>query len=362
MRTRLKDVADRLQLSTALVSGVLNDRPNVWASDETRSRIRETARELNYRPNSAAQALSRGTTKTVSFVYRRLEGPEYRLAYSGLVDALSEVLQEQGYDLVVSNFATQEAVMEHLGQLAANRASDAVILWGREADTEPQAELLESLKIPFVVKGRHELKHPHWNQVDFDHEGMMERAVDHLANLGHTRLAYLGFPYDEGFVHGLRRGFFQGHILRFGYGPDADMIAEHEDDVAPNEATINRWLRYPEHERPTAFVIGAGNAAWQTVETCLAQVGGRLGYGVGDFAAAGVASLFFRLMFGDAVAFQGIEIDNLARIAGPSLLDSILRSAPHQPIQRLLPQLTPASSLKLLNHGVTFASPARSAS
>lgn len=362
MRTRLKDVADKLNLSTALVSGVLNDRPNVWASDETRSKILSAAAELNYRPNSAAQALSRGKTQTVSFVYRRLEGPEYRLAYSGLVDALSEVLQSHGYDLVVSNFATQSAVLDHLRQIAGTHASDAVVLWGREADTEPQAELLEALNVPFLVKGRHELAHPNWNQVDFDHEGMMEQSVDHLADLGHTRLAYLGFPHDEGYVHALRRGYIQGHLRRFGVGPSPMLMAEHEDEVAPNESTINQWLALPEDERPTAFVIGAGNSAWQTVETCLAQVGGRLGYGVGDYAAAGIASLFFRLMFGEAMAYQGIEIDNLARIAAPSLLDHLAGVPSTQRIHRLRPLLTPASSLQLLNHGVTFVSPARSAS
>jgi LacI family transcriptional regulator len=355
MRTRLKDVADRLQLSTALVSGVLNDRPNVWASEETRSRIHQAARDLNYRPNSAAQALSRGKTNTVSFVYRRLEAPEFRLAYSGLVDAFSEVLQDGGYDLVVSNFASQEAVLNHLEQLAANRASDAVILWGREADTEPQGELLSKLNVPFVVKGRHELKHPGWNQVDFDHEGMMELAVDHLATLGHTRIAYLGFPHDEGYVHALRRGFVQGHIRQYGMKPNPELMAEHPDDVEPNQRSIRAWLALPPSQRPTAFVIGSGNSAWQTVETCLAQVGGRLGFGVRDYGAAGVSSLFFRLMFGQALAFQGIELDNLARLAGPSLLNSILHGTSHRKIHRLLPQLTPASSLNLLEHGVTFA-------
>jgi LacI family transcriptional regulator len=354
MRTRLKDVADKLQLSTALVSGVLNQRPNVWASEETRARILEAAQQLNYQPSAAAQALSRGRTDTVAFVYRRLEGFSYRLAYSGLVDALSDDLQERGYDLVVANFATQEAVLDHLRKLAGTHACDAIVLWGREADTEPQAELLEKLKIPFLVKGRHEQAHPNWNQIDFDHEGMMERAVDHLVDLGHTRLAYLGFPHDEGFVHALRRGFVTGHKKRLGSDPNPDFIAEHADEVSPNEESVRRWLSLPESEHPTAFVIGSGNSAWQTVETCLAQVGHRLGFGKSDYAAAGIASLFFRLMFGEALAFQGIEIDNLARLAGPGLLNAILKGEDHQPIHRFLPELSPAQSLNLLEHGVTF--------
>ena len=57
MRTRLKDVAAELKLSPALVSGVLNGRDNVWASEETRARIVATARKLDYHPSTTAQAL-----------------------------------------------------------------------------------------------------------------------------------------------------------------------------------------------------------------------------------------------------------------------------------------------------------------
>lgn len=354
MRTRLKDVADKLQLSPALVSGVLNQRPNVWASAETKERILQAARELNYQPSAAAQALTRGRTNTVVFVYRRLEGFSYRLAYSGLVDALSDDLQTRGYDLVVANFATQEEVLNHLRKLAGAKACDAVVLWGREEDTEPQGELLEQLKMPFLVKGRHEVDHPDWNQIDFDHEGMMTQTVEHLVNLGHTRIAYLGFPHDEGFVHALRRGFIRAHHHLLGRDPSADFIAEHPDEVEPNEETIDRWFALPPTERPTGFVIGAGNAAWQSLETCLAQSGKRLGLAPNDIAAAGIASLFFRLMFGEALAFQGIEIDNLARLAGPGLLNAILKGEDHQPVHRFLPELTPAPSLNLLRHGVAF--------
>lgn len=354
-RVRLKDVAEKVQLSNALVSGVLNKRPNVWASTETRLRIEEAAKELGYQPSAAAQALSKGRTDTVALVYRRLEGSSYRLAYSGLVDALSDDLQGKGYDLVVANFGSQSEVLAHLSKLAASRACDAVVLWGREEDTRPQAELLESLKVPFLVKGRHEVSHPTWNQIDFDHEGMIEQVVDHLVDLGHTRLAYLGFSHDEGFVHGLRRGFISAHERRLGSTPDPRFFAEHEDEVGPNEASIHQWLELPPSIRPTGFIIGAGNGAWQSLETCLAHSGHRLGFNEGDYAAAGITSLFFRLMFGEALAYQEIEIDHLARMAGPGILNAILKGERHAPVQRFLPKLSPVPSLHLLEHGVSFS-------
>ena len=342
MRTRLKDVAERVKLSPALVSGVLNGRANVWASEETRARVHEAARLLNYHPSTAAKALSAGKTNTVALVYRRLGGTNYRLAYTGLVDAFSAELQARGYDLMVSNFATEDEVLAQLRRLANAHACDAVILWGREADTEPQGELLDSLGMPFLVKGRHEARHPRWRQIDFDHEWMMGHAVERVVALGHRRLAYLGFGHDDAFVHALRRGYFEAH--RRLLGEEAALFLDCEDDLACNTRGIEAWLSLPEGERPTGFVVGSGNYAWHALEACLARRGGSLGRG---YDAAGIASYSFTLVFGEAMAYQGIEIDNLALEASPGLLDSVLEDGGDDRIVRFRPTLTPAPTVGL---------------
>lgn len=345
MRTRLKDVAKRVNLSPALVSGVLNNRDNVWASEETRARVLEAARALNYHPSTAAKALSAGKTNTVALVYRRLQGTNYRLAYTGLVDAFSEEMQRRGYDLMVSNFATQGEVLEQLRRLANANACEAVILWGREADTEPQGELLESLNIPFIVKGRHEARHPEWRQVDFDHEWMMGEAVRHLVSLGHRRIAYLGFPLEDAFVKALLHGFVDTYKSELGETPR--LFAACEDALEANARAIDAWFGLPESKQPTGFVVGAGNYAWHALEACLARRGHTLSMEPGGYAAAGIASYYFNLTFGQAAAYQGIEIDNLALQAAPSLLDAILCGETGERIVRFRPRLKQAPSVGL---------------
>jgi len=355
MRTRLKDVAAKLSLSPALVSGVLNNRPHIWASEETRARILEAANELNYHPSAAAQALSRGKTDSIVFVYKRLSGPAYRLAYSGLMDALSSELQAAGYDLTVANFATQEEVLTHLQKLASSHGCDAVVLWGREEDTEPQAKLLEALRTPFVVKGRFELAHPHWHQVDFDHELMTSQALEHLVSLGHKRIAYLGFPHNDGFVKALRKGFTDAHVRLLNTGADSTLLGEFEDDFEPNANQIRSWLDLPEDQRPTGFLIGAGNKAWQALEACLAERGRKLSDLPGSYSAAGITSSPFSLMFGDALAYQSIEIDNLARFVTPALIRALTSANEGEAIHRFRPHLTQAKTLGIAIPGPLVA-------
>lgn len=359
-RTRLKDVAEKLNLSPALVSGVLNNRPHIWASEETCARIIEAAQELNYYPSAAAQALSRGKTDAIVFVYKRLSGAAYRLAYSGLMDALSSELQHAGYDLTVANFETQEEVLIHLQKLASSHACDAVVLWGREEDTEPQAELLESLKMPFVVKGRHEINHPNWRQVDFDHERMTRLALEHLVEIGHTRIAYLGFPNNDGFVKALRSGFLEAHSkLLANQVSLPPLMSEIEDEFLPNAVQVRKWLNLPESIRPTGFVIGAGNKAWQALEVCLAELGFKLSDLPGSFSAAGITSSPFALMFGEALVYQSIEIDNLAHLVTPGLIHALDPTQEGERIYRFRPELTPASSLAIVTSGTLVSQTTR---
>ncbi|RYG26886.1 LacI family transcriptional regulator [bacterium] len=347
MRTRLKDVAERVNLSPALVSGVLNGKANVWASEETRARVFQAASELNYQPSNAARALSHGRTDTVALVYRRLSGTVYRLAYTGLVDTFSEQLQGRSYDLLVKNFATQEEVLESLRKLARAHTCDAVILWGREADTEAQGELLDSLNVRFLVKGRHEVRHPNWYQIDFDHEGMMKKALDHVVELGHRRIAFLGFPHNEGYVQCLRQGFVDAHAALLGERPNPRLMAACEDELESNSRAIEAMLTLPQDQRPTGFVIGSGNYAWHALESCLARRGEVLTLNPDGFAAAGIASYYFTLTFGEALAYQGIEIDNLAHETSRGLLDAVLRGTHGERIVRFLPDLTFAPTLGL---------------
>ncbi len=347
-RTRLKDVAAKLNLSPALVSGVLNNRPHIWASEETCARILEVAQELNYYPSAAAQALSRGKTDLIVFVYKRLPEAAYRLAYSGLMDALSSELQGAGYDLTVANFATQEEVMAHLQKLASSRGCDAIVLWGREEDTEPQAKLLEALNIPFVVKGRHEVVHPHWYQVDFDHESMMAQCYQRLVALGHQRIAYLGFESDDGFVQCLKSGFLNSRSRHPVEAEESPLFfAEFGDEFEPNICKIREWLHLSPKSRPTGFVIGAGNKAWQALEVGLAEVGRKLTNKPGGFSASGITSSPFNLMFGEADVYQEIEIDKLARFVIPALVRSLNHESGDERIVRFLPKLSQARTLAI---------------
>lgn len=68
MRVTLKDVAKEAGISFTLVSKYLTHNPNARMREETKQRIDEAIKKLNYRPSSVARSLKNGTTDRKSVV------------------------------------------------------------------------------------------------------------------------------------------------------------------------------------------------------------------------------------------------------------------------------------------------------
>ncbi len=69
-RVTMREVAELAGVSRTTVSFVLNRTPNVNIPQDTRKRIIEAARQLNYVPNAKAINLATGRTNTLAFVLR----------------------------------------------------------------------------------------------------------------------------------------------------------------------------------------------------------------------------------------------------------------------------------------------------
>ena len=172
MPVKLRDVAAQLNLSPSLVSSVLNKREGVWASEETRKRIREAVVQMGYRPNATARALRSGKTGSVGLFYLNRVEPDGTInylppGYEGVVEVLAEYLGQKGLSLSVKVFSEQPDLLLNLEESCRSKLYDAFVLWGLMYDVLEQGRIPEKYKIPFVVKGRLEVDHPDWPQIDF---------------------------------------------------------------------------------------------------------------------------------------------------------------------------------------------------
>ncbi len=348
MAVTLKDIAAKCGLSSSTVSDVLNGRSRTWASSETRNRVYAVAQELGYRPNTAARALRSGKNHAVAFIYC-LDASGGINTFDGAAEIMANCLSHQGYHLRQHVYTNQAQLMEGLEDLVQGQTCDAYVIFGRESDVAVQGAYLERHGVPFVVKGRQEAEFPHWPQVDYDHEAMMRRVVDHLADLGHTRIAYLGYSLDEAFSQHLRKGFCEAIHSRLGKAPDEMYVGTVDDGVTSHY--MERWLALPPDRQPTALTLGAGDNAWYQVEDALACIGRVIGDGPGEFAVAGQATHCLILAFGQGSYFADISFQSIAETAVIDLLLPLLKGQTLlQPVRRILPALRPTKSRSLLRY------------
>lgn len=109
MKTKvtIQDIADALQLSRITVSKVLNNSPNVSA--ETRARVLQKAREMNYKSVAQTVSLNSEVSQAKSFAFLMHTAPDAFHIGSGIITQLGQEVRGKGYSLTF-NTITQEDI------------------------------------------------------------------------------------------------------------------------------------------------------------------------------------------------------------------------------------------------------------
>ena len=181
--TSIKDVARTVGVSTATVSRALRGLPRV--SDETRDRVLQVAAELDYVASPSAASLASGQTRAVGIVVPFVT----RWFYSSVVQGAEELLRQAGYDSLLYNLggnaeARRRVFRSHL----LRKRVDAVLILSLTPTAHEIAEL-HKLGYPVAVVGT---MVEGWSSVRIDDAGAALTATQHLLDLGHRRIAYVG--------------------------------------------------------------------------------------------------------------------------------------------------------------------------
>ena len=97
-----KQVAERAGVSQTTVSFVLNSVENSNISDETRQRVLDAVRELNYVPDAMARALARGRSNNIALILGRPHRQVFTDEYvPGILTGLRDVVQPLGMRILV---------------------------------------------------------------------------------------------------------------------------------------------------------------------------------------------------------------------------------------------------------------------
>ena len=188
-RTTLKDVAQEAGVTAATVSYVINNTPGQSIRPETRRRVLQAARNLNYMPNAHARTLRSRTIPCVGVVLRRnLSVPRFsQMAYG-----IQTRLEEEGYNvLLLGNKTDALGHADYASAYLAGRVG-GIIFIGIENEG-PDAESLQLLtdeSAPLVVFDCQQQADT-YSTVDLDYRGGARLITSRILERGCRRVVYL---------------------------------------------------------------------------------------------------------------------------------------------------------------------------
>ncbi len=243
----LKALAQHLGLTVSTVSRALNNYPDI--SPATRARVKEAANELGYRANQNARRLSIGTPETVCYLMPQQVGASAQPFVGQLLAGLGEALNERNWDLLVSQADASIGELDNIERIVRSGRVAGIVI-SRPLKNDQRVKLLQNLGCPFVVHGR-TADCGDYAWYDVDGEDAFVTAVNHLAQLGHRRIGFIGAPLQYQFAQERLDGYRRG-INHNGLEWDEELlqIAEFTDDGGKAAAGILMDLPNP----PTALV------------------------------------------------------------------------------------------------------------
>jgi len=194
MAVTIKDVAKVANVAPSTVSRVIANSPRI--SEKTKERVREVMDQLGYHPNFIARSLASQSTRAIGLVMPSstdvvFQNPFFPTVLSGL----SEGAHSKQYALHMTTGKTEDEIFDGVVAMVQGGRVDGVVLLYSKVEDRVIAYLRER-DFPFVVIGKPFKDDENISYVDNDNFKAGKEVTEHLIQLGHDRIGFIGGNLD----------------------------------------------------------------------------------------------------------------------------------------------------------------------
>lgn len=308
-RMSVRDVARLADVSIATVSRAINTPEMV--RPVLRQKIEVAIAELGYVPDGNARALVQRRTMTIGAIVPTIDNA----IFSTLLRGLQTKLQENKYTLLLasSNYNLEQEAEEVRTLLI--RGVDGILLVGNQRAQEVY-DLLENSAKPYVNTYSYDDRLDHPN-IGFDNWRAGETIVDHLAQLGHERIAIIaGITTDNDRARARVQGIKSG-LTRNGLHFNAEQYLECPYTLEAGRAALRTLMQ--RQPKPTAIVCGNDILACGAIFQCQ-----RSNINVpGDLSIAGIDGLSIGSHVTPSLTTMSVPFYEMGELAATSLLSRL---------------------------------------
>jgi DNA-binding LacI/PurR family transcriptional regulator len=258
-RATLESVARHAQVSRQTVSNVIN-APHLVRPD-TMARVQRAIDDLGYRPHLAARQMRTRRSRVIGLRMEPERDGVNGVIFDRFLHALTEHAQGEGYRIMLFTAADDRAEIRAYDEMTQSLDLDGFVLTATHHD-DPRAGWLTERGLPYVTFGRPWSAEPSHAWADVDGRVGMRAATEHLADVGHRRIGFVGWPAGSDVGDDRRAGWVDaiaGRGLGGARGPGpADLVIETEDGIGQGRAATARLLDGP---APTAIACASDSLA-----------------------------------------------------------------------------------------------------
>ena len=180
----MREIAKIAGVSSATVSRVINGSDLVRPA--TAERVRRVLQETKFVPNGSATTLKYGRSNSYGLIIPDMTNP----FFSEFIRCFEGILVAKRQDMLMALTDHQASRMQDTIHRMLVRQVDGVALLASEIETEPIETLIRN-RVPLVTMDRRQVGQG-LSDVSIHYLSGMTQAIEHLKQLRHTRIAYIG--------------------------------------------------------------------------------------------------------------------------------------------------------------------------
>lgn len=236
-------IAKLANVSVATVSRTINRVPTV--DPALARRVWKVIKQVGYYPNTHARALVSGRSRSFGLIVSEIINP----FFPEIVQTFTRLSVEHNYEVLLSSLPEDSRMLESAARQMIERRVDgvAILTFGRE---ELLVGVFKSCNIPVFLVDE-DSPGTSVQSVRIDYEHGIRQAVQHLAALGHTRIAFVSGP-----VHlktaAMRKTAFQECMKEIGLPTPPELLAEGDHTMEAGMRALSALASLP--DRPSAVV------------------------------------------------------------------------------------------------------------
>ncbi len=306
-KVTMRDIADRLNISSVTVSKALGDKDGV--SDSLKEKIKQVAEEMGYRYNTAAKSMKDGLSYNIGvMIPERFTGTNHSF-YFRIYKYIAKILEQGGYYGIMTTLGEHEESMLTLPRLYYEQKIDGLIILGQIG--KPYIEAMQEMQLPKIFLDFYD-EHVEMDAVVTDNFYGAYELTNLLIRGGHRDIAYVGTLHSTSSIQDRFLGYYKS-LLEHRIPLQQQWILDDRDE---DGVYIDIQLPDP---MPSAFVCNCDQVAHNLINKLQ-----DLGYHVPqDYSVTGFDNDIYATLTRPPLTTVEVDIERMAKLAVQSILKKV---------------------------------------